>query len=162
MKIMRLHIPSALAIAAFAAAFATPVFAEGERELPFYASTRSDKVNVRTGPNVRYPIRWVYKRKYWPVQVVSEFEHWYKIADPHGDAGWVHKTLVTGKRYVVVAGEDPAPAYKKAEISDTPAFLMEPGVVAKLGEKGCDGDWCDISVDGYKGWASASNLWGAR
>ncbi|MET0155670.1 MAG: SH3 domain-containing protein [Rickettsiales bacterium] len=134
---------------------------DGEK-LPFYASTRSDKVNVRTGPNVRYPIRWVYKRKYWPVKVTSEFEHWYKISDALGDVGWVHKTLVTGKRYVVVAGEAPAPAYDNPEAEKRPAFLMEPGVVAKLEEEGCAGDWCAVDADGYRGWTSASALWGAR
>src|SRR5688572_27853362 len=56
--------------------------------LPFYAVTRSEETNVRAGPNARYPIRWVYRRKNWPVKIVAEFENWYRFEDMYGEAGW--------------------------------------------------------------------------
>jgi len=42
--------------------------------LPRFVSLKSDKVYVRTGPSVRYPIRWIYQRSDLPVEIVEEFD----------------------------------------------------------------------------------------
>jgi SH3-like domain-containing protein len=39
--------------------------------LPRFVSIRSEEVNMRTGPGVRYPVDWVYHRKSMPVEVVN-------------------------------------------------------------------------------------------
>ena len=39
--------------------------------LPRFVSLRSEEVNMRTGPGVRYPVDWVYKRKNMPVEVIA-------------------------------------------------------------------------------------------
>jgi SH3-like domain-containing protein len=61
-----------------------------------YASLKSAKVNVRTGPGTRYLILWVFQRAQMPVQIVGEYEHWRKIRDFEGTEGWVHKTMASG------------------------------------------------------------------
>jgi SH3-like domain-containing protein len=147
---------SVLAHGAFASLPASPA---GE---PFYAVTRSEKTNVRTGPNSRYPIRWIYKRKNWPVKVTAEFEGWYRIEDLYGEAGWAHRSLLSRRRYVVTDGKEITPVYKEPSESARKAFVMEPGVVARLEENGCAKGWCLVSVDGYDGWAQAGALWGAE
>src|SRR5919204_606278 len=70
--------------------------------LPRFASLRSDEVNVRTGPGTRYPVDWVFKRKGMPVEIVAEFENWRKIRDWQGASGWVHQSLLTGKRSFII------------------------------------------------------------
>src|SRR3546814_6401586 len=37
--------------------------------VPRYVSLRSDEVNVRSGPGVRYPVKWVFVQKDMPVEV---------------------------------------------------------------------------------------------
>ena len=71
--------------------------------IPRFASLRSDEVNVRTGPGPRYPIEWVFKRKAMPVEIVAEFENWRKIRDWQGASGWVHQSLLSGKRSFIIA-----------------------------------------------------------
>ena len=73
--------------------------------LPFprFASLRSDEVNVRTGPGTRYPVDWVFKRKSMPVEIVAEYENWRKIRDWQGASGWVHQSLLTGKRSFLIS-----------------------------------------------------------
>lgn len=34
-----------------------------DKFIPHFSSIKSSEVNVRKGPNVRYPIEWVYKKK---------------------------------------------------------------------------------------------------
>ena len=53
--------------------------------LPRYVSLKSDKVYVRTGPSVRYPIRWIYQKSDIPVEIVEEFDVWRKIRDSEGE-----------------------------------------------------------------------------
>jgi len=125
--------------------------------LPRFASLRSDEVNVRTGPGTRYPVDWVFKRKGMPVEIVAEYENWRKIRDWQGASGWVHQSLLTGKRSFII------PA-KSASLHKTPANAAE--VVAKLepevmGEiRSCSGEWCRVRVSsGVSGWLERTQLW---
>jgi SH3-like domain-containing protein len=125
--------------------------------IPRFASLRSDEVNVRTGPGTRYPVDWVFKRKAMPVEIVAEYENWRKIRDWQGASGWVHQSLLTGKRSFIVPS-------KPVSLHRTPALSAE--VVAKLdpevtGEiESCSGDWCRVKVSGVSGWLERSDLWG--
>ena len=38
-----------------------------------FVSLRSDVVNVRVGPGVRYPVKWVFRQKAIPVEIVQEY-----------------------------------------------------------------------------------------
>jgi SH3-like domain-containing protein len=125
--------------------------------IPRFASLRSDEVNVRTGPGTRYPVDWVFKRKSMPVEIVAEYENWRKIRDWQGASGWVHQSLLTGKRSFIISS-------KAASLHKTPAASAE--VVARLepevmGEiRSCAGDWCRVKVSGVSGWIERTGMWG--
>ncbi len=74
--------------------------------LPRFASLKTDEVNLRTGPGLRYPIDWVYKRRDLPVEIEREFEVWRLIADSDGVKGWVHQATLVGRRTFVVVGAE--------------------------------------------------------
>lgn len=130
------------------------------RQPPFYASLRSDLINVRTGPGVRYPIRWVYKRENWPIEVVTVFEEWYKIRDINGVAGWAHKSLISGRRFAVIEGKTPQDVLKDADPHADIRFKVEPGVIVVLDQ--CNAGWCFIEAKGKDGWIEQAVLWGAQ
>ncbi len=127
--------------------------------MPYWASLRSDEVNMRVGPSPDYPIDWVYRRAGLPVRVVRVNQGWRLVEDPAGTRGWVVARLLTPDRSAIVVGEGLAEL--RAEPSDTAKLLWraEPGVVAALG--GCDGGWCRIDAAGHKGWIRSRRLWGA-
>lgn len=127
-------------------------------QIPRFVSLKSDEVNVRTGPGTRYPISWVYRRAGMPVEVVDEFDMWRKISDAEGTTGWVHKTMLEGKRSVVIKGKKSRMVRIDAEKDAKPILKVEPTVVARLVE--CTKDWCRIQVSGHKGWIEKSALWG--
>ena len=126
--------------------------------LPRYVSVRADEVNVRTGPGVRYPIDWVFVREDMPVEIVAEFETWRQVRDWQGVTGWVHRSMLSGKRTVMVA---PATVTlrRDADPDSPPVARAEQGVVAEL--ETCVGEWCQVVVDGVEGWSQRTDLWGA-
>jgi len=52
--------------------------------LPRFVTISSNKAYVRTGPDKKYPVKWVYKQKGLPVEIILEFDHWRKIRDIAG------------------------------------------------------------------------------
>ena len=152
----RLRIGVSLILTAFVAA--SPVFAADKNlPVPRFVSLRSDKVNVRTGPGEQYPIDWVFTRKDMPVEIVAEFNHWHRIRDVEGTEGWVQERMVTGKRAVIVRGQQRA--LRERPSSDAAVTARaEPGVIAKLIE--CQPAWCRIEAGGVGGWLRREEIWG--
>jgi SH3-like domain-containing protein len=133
------------------------VFAE-TLPIPRFVSLRAEEVNLRTGPNIRYPVRFVYNRKSEPVEIIAEFEQWRRIRDRQGDDGWVHESMLSGKRFVLINAPTTVISYKKPEHSSSAVSRLEPDVQAQLLE--CNANWCYINAQGYKGWVERKWLWG--
>lgn len=125
--------------------------------LPRFVALGSDKVNVRAGPGVRYPIAWQFVRKGLPVELVAEYEHWRKIRDQDGAEGWVHKNLLTGRRTALVQG-GMASLLRKPDPEAETLAQVEPGVQARL--LTCRDDWCQIEIPSQRGWLKRTQLWG--
>ena len=70
--------------------------------LPRFVSLRADEVNMRTGPGVQYPVEWVYKRQGLPAEIIAEFGTWRKVRDWQGTQGWIHQSMLSGKRNFII------------------------------------------------------------
>ncbi|MCR9070446.1 MAG: SH3 domain-containing protein [Alphaproteobacteria bacterium] len=127
--------------------------------IPRFVTLRAREVNVRTGPGVRYPIDWVYQRPNLPVEVVAEFDTWRKIRDFEGTEGWVHQSMLSGRRTVIVVTAVRMLRREPAESAPAMARL-EPGVIAWL--EVCRDDWCEVEVAGIDGWLRRGDVWGVR
>lgn len=130
-----------------------------EREVPYWATIGTTKLNMRVGPSVNYQIDWVYKREGLPVKVIRVIDGWRLIRDPDGAEGWVVARLLSADRGAIVVGEGLA-AMRESPARDAKLkWNAEPGVVGKLGE--CEAGWCHFDVKGRAGWIRADRLWGA-
>lgn len=127
--------------------------------LPRFVSLISDDVNLRVGPGLQYPIRWVFKRAGLPLEVLREFDVWRLVEDPFGDKGWVHQSTITDRRDFIVIGKTRrlrrAPNDEAAMVA-----LLKPGVVGYI--RRCRGGavWCKIEVAGHSGWLKRKDFWG--
>ena len=128
---------------------AVQAFRDTELPLPRFVSLRSNKVHARTGPALRYPIRWVYQRENLPVEIVQEFESWRKIRDMNGDEGWVHQSLLSGIRTILVKeGEDERISmYEKEQGKTKIVAFLEPNVIATVQK--CTDKRCEIQSGGF-------------
>jgi SH3-like domain-containing protein len=146
-----------------AAATAVPAQAAGKEKqatglpVPRFVTLRSGEVNVRTGPGVRYPVEWVFTRKEMPVEITAEFDTWRRIRDWEGSEGWVHQSMLSGKRGVVVLGAQRVVRREPQPESPTVA-RAQPGVMGWLSK--CKGEWCQVDLKGYKGWLKRAEVWG--
>lgn len=146
------------ALMAVLVAISTPGEAQ-EREVPYWATIATTKLNMRVGPSVNYRIDWVYKREGLPVKVIRVIDGWRLIRDPDGAEGWVVARLLSPDRGAIVVGEGLA-AMRESPQDDAPLkWKLEPGVIGKLGE--CEAGWCRFDVEGRVGWIPADRLWGA-
>ena len=154
-------------IAVFIALLSFPAFAQEEPvkgfrdtdlPLPRFVSVKSDKVYVRAGPAMRYPIKWIYKHDGMPVEIVQEFDSLRKVRDVDGEEGWVHQSLLSGDRTALIRAADLVPLREKSDAASRMVARLEPNVVAHL-EK-CGKDWCRLSAGGFRGWVQRNMLWG--
>ena len=127
--------------------------------IPRFVSLKGHEGNARRGPGLTHRIDWVFTRENMPLKVTAEYEHWRRVEDVDGAGGWVHYSLLSGVRTVLVT-QDMAPAYASPDPTAGLVFQSERGVVGKLVQ--CIPDWCRISVDGTKGWMQQKALWGVR
>ena len=125
--------------------------------VPRYVSLKADEGNVRRGPSLSHRIDWVFRRRDMPLQVTDEYGHWRRVRDRDGQGGWIHYSLLSGVRTVIVE-EDMAALLARPDPEATVSARAEAGVIAELDE--CLPDWCRISADGYRGWIQKSALWG--
>ena len=127
--------------------------------LPRFVSLRTNPINLRTGPGVRYPVDWVYVRRHLPVEVIAEYETWRRVRDPGGTEGWVHQSMLSGKRTVVVTGTAQALKRTSADNAEVVATL-DAGVVVNLVRCPAAVDFCRVEVNGQQGWLKRGQFWG--
>ncbi len=121
---------------------------------------------MRIGPGIDYAIAWRYMRSGIPIEIIQEYDNWRKVRDAEGAEGWINQALLSGERTAMIAPwrRDQAEAAmvsmtsQKDDRGRTVARL-QPGVVVHI--IGCDGEFCETSVDGVEGWVAQNELWGA-
>ena len=136
---------------------AAPAAAQ-DREVPYWASMRSDEVNMRVGPSEDYQISWVYRRVDLPVKVIRLREGWRLVQDPDGAQGWILARLLKPERTALVTGKGLAAIRESGEEHAKLLWNAEPGVVGVLGD--CEAGWCEFEIDQRKGWIREDRLWG--
>nr|WP_093743968.1 SH3 domain-containing protein [Sulfitobacter delicatus] len=127
--------------------------------LPRFVSMKASEGNVRRGPSLSHRIDWVYKRRDLPLRITAEHGHWRRVEDRDGMGGWVHYSLLSGVRTVLVE-QDMLPLHGKPDPKAPVVARLELGVVARLGE--CTLEWCELRSGGYTGWAPKVRLWGVE
>ncbi len=148
----------ALKVLAFSLVLSAAPAVGQDREVPYWASIRAESVNMRVGPSVDFPIEWVYRRQGLPVKVVRLNQGWRLVEDPDGTRGWIVARLLSPERSAVVIGEGPADMRAEADPGADLRWRLEPGVVGRLGD--CEQGWCELDVEGHRGWVRADRLWG--
>ncbi|WP_395666713.1 SH3 domain-containing protein [Methylocella sp.] len=131
--------------------------------IPRYVSLKSDRVNLREGPSKEHRTSWVFLRAGLPVEITAEFDVWRRIRDSEGSEGWVLHSLLSGRRTALVT------PWKKEKGVETRVYdapgghgavraMLQPNVIANV--KSCDGAWCRVWGEGFKGYVAEGDLWG--
>ncbi len=132
-------------------------------QVPRFVSLKSDRVNVRGGPDKDHEVVWVYTRAALPVEITAEFDNWRRVRDWDGGEGWVYHSLLSGRRTIMVAPkakpkDEVVPLFDRADRTGKLIARLQPGVLGTV--KRCGGDWCRIVGEGFDGWIEQDRLWG--
>jgi len=131
--------------------------------IPRFVSLRTNEINLRAGPSVNYPIEWVYTREGLPVEVTAEYDTWRRIRDIDGTEGWVHQSMLSGKRDVLVLGDSTQPIYEKADSTAPVVARAEPQAMGELVK--CENAWCEVQFrtadNNIRGYMPKGSFWGA-
>ena len=139
------------------AAAQSDAFRATDLPLPRFVSIKSDEAFARTGPGKQYPIRYIYQRAGLPLEITLEYGGWRKVRDHLGDEGWMHTSLLSGRRSALAAGQG-AELHTKPNAQSPIKARLQTGVLIKL--HACDGVWCKAKVAAHKGWIQQNSLWG--
>ena len=122
----------------------------------YYLMLKNSKVNVRMGPGLDYPVKFIYKKKYLPVKVIDKKENFRKVIDHKKNSGWIHISQLKKINSVIVLSN--RILFKKPTFNSKPIANIESGKLFIL-EK-CKNDWCEVSDKNYSGWINIDNVWG--
>ena len=120
-------------------------------------SLKNNEVNVRVGPSKEYPIKFIYKKKYLPLEVLDKSETWRKIKDFDNNSGWIHISQLSKKKSAININNNSL-LYKKPTIYSKPIVKLEIGRLVLI--KKCKKKWCKITSGDYSGWIFKGSLWG--
>lgn len=127
--------------------------------IPRFVSMKASEGNVRRGPSLTHRIDWVFKRRDMPLRIIAEHGHWRRVEDRDGQGGWIHYSLLSGVRTVIVES-DMLNIRSRPDTGAPINAALESGVIARLGK--CGPDWCQLRSGGFRGWAQKISLWGVK
>ena len=114
------------------------------------------KANIRSGPGMKHDKMWEVW-KHYPLDVQKKTGSWYYFRDFEGDAGWIHKSLLSKTPTIITKK-------KKCNVRSGPGtnhkvlFSIGRGISFQVIEK--KGNWIHIAhSDGDKGWIHKYLVW---
>ena len=132
--------------------FQINLFAKNEE----FLILKNNKVNVRYGPGFDYKIKYIYKKKNFPVKILDKKENWRKVIDIKKNSGWIHWSQLKKTNSFITTGEKIL--FLKPSLFSKPIAKIQKGRLLLVDK--CIAKWCKIKTERYYGWIEFANLWG--
>lgn len=132
--------------------------ADSKRPVPRFVTQRAVKAILRSGPGTEYPALWVLQTKGMPLKVVAEYDQWRQINLPDDSVGWIHQSLLSGKRALLVLKK--TPLIKSSDSKGKTIAMLGPKVIAEFPGEKCVGTRCYVRLRSLNGWVEKKNVWG--
>ncbi len=121
-----------------------------------FLSLKKSKVNVRYGPSLESPIKYIYKKINLPIKQIDKKENFRRIVDHKKNSGWIHISQLK-KINSVIPLEDKI-LFKKPSNFSKPLAKIKKGRVLIVQK--CEKNWCKIKTKKFNGWIKNKNIWG--
>jgi len=121
-----------------------------------FLSLKKNKVNVRYGPSLKSPVKYIYKKINLPVKQIDKKENFRRIIDFKNNSGWIHISQLK-KINSMIAIKDKILFKKPSNFSKPVAKLKKGRLLVVLK---CQDNWCKIKTDKFTGWIEHENTWG--
>ena len=124
----------------------------------YFLMLKNNKVNVRYGPDLNSPIKYIYKKKFLPVKVIDKEENFRRIIDFKNNSGWIHTSQLSKIKSFILL-EDKTLFSKPTKYSK-PILIISKGRLLLV--KKCKAKWCKVKTKKYTGWLETKNVWGVK
>ena len=121
-----------------------------------FLSLKKNKVNVRYGPSLESPIKFIYKKINLPIKQIDKKENWRRIIDSKNNSGWIHWSQLKPINSVILLKDKIL--FKKPSNFSRPLANIKQGRVLVV--KKCDGNWCKVQTENLKGGVDNKYRWG--
>ena len=130
--------------------------------MPRFVSLKTDRVNVRGGPDKDHDVTFIYTRIGWPVEITAEFENWRRIRDSDGSEGWVYHSLLSGKRMAVVQLKSKTDLEQLRAKPDAQSPVTARAANTACSERSsiAPAPGATFAGEGFDGWIEQNRLWG--
>ena len=136
--------------------FLLPISSVAE-ENDYFLMLKNKKVNVRYGPSLDYPVKYVYRKIGLPLKVIDKKENFRRIIDHKKNSGWIHVSQLRPSRSLISTNEKIL--FKKPTKYSKPLAKLDQGRLLKVIK--CEEKWCNIKTGDYSGWIKKDdNIWG--
>jgi|TARA_B100001094_G_scaffold319969_1_gene365503 SH3-like domain-containing protein len=122
-----------------------------------YLSLKKNKVNVRYGPSLNFPVKYIYKKIDYPIMQIDKKENFRRIIDIKNNSGWIHVSQLKKINSVIIL-EDKV-LFKKSSFFSKPIAKIKKGRMLII--QNCEKNWCKVKTENLKGWIDKKNLWGS-
>jgi len=122
-----------------------------------FLSLKKNKTNIRYGPGLDYPIKYVYRKVNLPVRQIDKKENWRRVIFLDKSSGWIHWSQLKPSNSIIAIKEKIL--FKKPSRFSAPFARLEKGRLLII--KKCDDEWCNVTTENYKGWITINNIWGS-
>ena len=121
-----------------------------------FLSLKKNKVNVRYGPSLESPIKFIYKKINLPIKQIDKKENFRRIIDHKKNSGWIHISQLK-KINSVIPLKDKI-LFKKPSNFSKPLAKIKKGRLLVVQK--CEDNWCKIKTGKFKGWIEINDVWG--
>ena len=122
-----------------------------------FLSLKKNKTNIRYGPGLDYPIKYIYRKVNLPVKQIDKKENWRRVIFLDNNSGWIHWSQLKLSNSIIAIEEQIL--FKKPSKLSEPLARLEKGRLLVI--KKCEDEWCNIITDDYTGWIKVKNIWGS-
>ena len=122
-----------------------------------FLSLKKNKTNVRYGPGLDYPIKYIYRKVNLPVRQIDKKENWRRVIFLDNNSGWIHWSQLKPSNSIIIIEEKIL--FKKPTVFSEPFVRLEKGRLLVI--KKCEEDWCNVRTGNYVGWIEVKNTWGS-
>ena len=122
-----------------------------------FLSLKNNKANVRYGPSLDSPVKYIYTKKNLPLKEIDKKENFRRIIDLKKNSGWIHYSQLKPANSIIIL--DDKVLFKKPSNFSRPIARLEKGRLLVI--KKCEDDWCKITTGDYSGWIKTENVWGS-
>ena len=125
-------------------------------ENSYYLTLKYNKVNVRYGPSLEHPIKFIYKKIFLPIKVIDKKDEFRRIIDHKKNSGWIHGSQLKPSKSLIILTDKII--FKNSTKHSKPLAKLKKGRLLII--KKCKINWCKIKTGKYSGWIDKNNIWG--